>query len=133
MGILRRGARALLLVVLALGVCGMHTLGHVNARHDMANARHGLAVAHELPVAPVAPVAALAGLAPGHEMPGLDPAGVCLAVLTSLLVVVLLALWAGVRRRAVGGAGPGPAFRPVARPPPRPTSLRLARLSILRI
>ncbi|MFI7107255.1 hypothetical protein ACIBK9_13170 [Nonomuraea sp. NPDC050227] len=130
MGILRRGARALLLVVLALGVCGMHTLGHVNARHDMANARHGLAVAHELPVAPVA---ALAGLAPGHEMPGLDPAGVCLAVLTSLLVVVLLALWVGVRRRAVGGAGPGPAFRPVARPPPRPTSLRLARLSILRI
>ncbi|MEV3981510.1 hypothetical protein [Nonomuraea sp. NPDC049758] len=130
MGILRRGARALLLVVLALGVCGMHTLGHVNARHDMANARPGLAVAHELPVAPVA---ALAGLAPGHEMPGLDPAGVCLAVLTSLLVVVLLALWVGVRRRAVGGAGPGPAFRPVARPPPRPTSLRLARLSILRI
>ncbi|MFI7693128.1 hypothetical protein ACIBQ6_28925 [Nonomuraea sp. NPDC049655] len=130
MGILRRGARALLLVVLALGVCGMHTLGHVNARHDMANARPVLAVAHELPAAPVA---ALAGLAPGHEMPGLDPAGVCLAVLTSLLVVVLLALWVGVRRRAVGGAGPGPAFRPVARPPPRPTSLRLARLSILRI
>ncbi|MEU8324516.1 hypothetical protein AB0C33_39685 [Nonomuraea sp. NPDC048881] len=130
MGILRRGARALLLVVLALGVCGMHTLGHVNARHDMANARPVLAVAHELPVVPVA---ALAGLAPGHEMPGLDPAGVCLAVLTSLLVVVLLALWVGVRRRAVGGAGPGPAFRPVARPPPRPTSLRLARLSILRI
>ncbi|YCK37474.1 hypothetical protein ACNF49_26480 [Actinomadura sp. ATCC 39365] len=130
MGNLRRGARALLLVVLTLGVCGMHTLGHVNARHDMANARHGPAVAHELPVAPAA---ALAGLAPGHEMPGLDPAGVCLAVLTSLLVVVLLALWVGVRRRAVGGADPGPAFRPVARPPPRPTSLRLARLSILRI
>ncbi|MFI7423886.1 hypothetical protein [Nonomuraea sp. NPDC049684] len=130
MGILRRGARAFLLVVLALGVCGMHTLGHVNARHDMANARPVLAVAHELPAAPLA---ALAGLAPGHEMPGLDPAGVCLAVLTSLLVVVLLALWVGVRRRAVGGAGPGPAFRPVARPPPRPTSLRLARLSILRI
>ncbi|MEU1389083.1 MULTISPECIES: DUF6153 family protein [unclassified Nonomuraea] len=127
MGILWRGARALLLVVLALGVCGMHTLGHVNARHDMADARHGPAVAHE------APVAALAGLAPGHEMPGLDPAGVCLAVLTSLLVVVLLALWVGVRRRAVGGADPGAAFRPVARPPPRPTSLRLARLSILRI
>ncbi|MFI9595418.1 hypothetical protein [Nonomuraea sp. NPDC052265] len=120
MGILRRGARALLLVVLALGVCGMHTLGHVNARHD-------LAIAHE------APAAALAGLHPGHEMPGLDPAGVCLAVLTSLLVVALLAFWVGTRRRTGGGAGAEPSLRPVARPPPRPTSLRLAHLSILRI
>ncbi|MFI6177640.1 hypothetical protein ACIA8R_19070 [Nonomuraea sp. NPDC051191] len=126
MGILRRGARALLLVVLALGVCGMHTLGHVNARHDMA-------LAHEAPAAHAGLQSGHAGLQSGHEMPGLDPAGVCLAVLSSLLVVALLAFWVGARRRAFGGTGAGSSLRPVARPPPRPTSLRLAHLSILRI
>ncbi|MFD8528933.1 hypothetical protein ACFV0L_16090 [Streptosporangium canum] len=71
-------------------------------------------------------------LDPDGDLPRLDPASVCLAVLTALLVLLLGALWA--RRRAPrAGTVALASSPPVARPPPRRTALRLARLSVLRI
>ncbi|RSN12630.1 hypothetical protein DMB42_10575 [Nonomuraea sp. WAC 01424] len=129
MGVVRRFVRGLLLVLLALGVCGMHTLGHLDGRHGGSPGRHGT-VAQEAPAVLPAGAQAVAG---EHRMPGFDPTSVCLAVLTSLLIILLAAVRFWTRRRAGAGAGDLPPARPVARPPPRPTSLRLASLSTLRI
>ncbi|MEV0143859.1 MULTISPECIES: hypothetical protein [unclassified Nonomuraea] len=136
MGVVRRRlalrvARGLLLVSLALGVCGMHTLGHVDGRHGGSPPdAHRMGVAQE-PLAAVP--AGLRAFVPEREMPGFDPTSVCVAILTSFMVVLLIAAWGRVRQRSDGRAG-GPADVPrVARPPPKPTSLRLASLSILRI
>ncbi|MEV4218653.1 hypothetical protein [Nonomuraea sp. NPDC049725] len=108
-----RVARAVLLVAVALGVYGMHTLGH-HSGHQAGG--HHL---HE------------PGFAQGQELPDLDPAAVCLAVLTSFLIVATAA-WI-VRRRGSATPGRAPSARRVARPPPDPVSVRLARLSVLRI
>ncbi|MBT2227694.1 hypothetical protein [Nonomuraea sp. NEAU-A123] len=133
MGVLRQGlalrvARGFLLVVLSLGVCGMHTLGHLDGRHgDPSTGMHGISADIEtLP-------AGLQVFAPGRDMPGFDPTSVCLAVLTSLLLMVLMTAWVRSRRAVTGIDGPLSPVRQVARPPPEPTSLRLARLSLLRI
>ncbi|MFB4290230.1 hypothetical protein ACBI99_21490 [Nonomuraea sp. ATR24] len=113
-----RVARAVLLVAVALGVYGMHTLGHHSGHHGghQAGGHH----AHE------------PGFAQGQELPDLDPAAVCLAVLTSFLIVATAAAWI-VRRRGSATPGRAPSARRVARPPPDPVSVRLARLSVLRI
>jgi hypothetical protein len=126
-----RVARGLLLVVLALGVYGMHTLGHVHGRNGgLSSDAHGMNVAQEpLPVVP----AGLRAFVPEHEMPGLDPTSVCLAILMSLVVMLVVAVWTRVGRRTNDGFGGLPPVRQVARPPPRSTSLRLASLSMLRI
>ncbi|TMR93565.1 hypothetical protein EJK15_38745 [Nonomuraea basaltis] len=136
MGVVRRRlalrvARGLLLVVLALGVYGMHTLGHADGRHGGSPPdAHGMGVAQE-PL--IAVPAGLRAFVPGHEMPGFDPASVCLAILTSLVVVLLIAAWTRAGQRSDGGGRASAPIRRVARPPPKPTSLRLASLSILRI
>ncbi|WP_188195955.1 DUF6153 family protein [Nonomuraea sp. SYSU D8015] len=126
-----RAARGLLLVILALGICGMHTLGHVDGGHGGSpSTAHGMGVTQE-PLVAVPP--GLRAFVPEREAPGFDPAGVCLAILTSFIVVLLIAAWVRTGQRSDGGGGaPSPVQR-VARPPPKPTSLRLARLSILRI
>lgn len=133
MGVMRRRlasrvARGILLVALALGLYGMHTLGHLDGRHGCsASHAHGMGMGGEpLPVA-------LQAFVPEREMPGFDPTSVCLAVLTSLMVLLLIGAWT-VARRPVGEGGreQSPAGR-VARPPPKPTRLTLASLSILRI
>ncbi|GAA3236002.1 hypothetical protein [Nonomuraea helvata] len=136
MGVARRRlvlrvARAFLLVVLAMGVYGMHTLGHVHGRHSRPSSdAHGMSVGEEpLLVVP----AGLRAFVPEHEMPGLDPTSVCLAILTSFLVMLLMAAWARVGRSTYDGVGGPPPVRQVARPPPKPTSVRLAGLSMLRI
>ncbi|MEU7001136.1 hypothetical protein [Nonomuraea sp. NPDC046570] len=112
---MRAVARWLLPVLLALGIYGMHTLGHLAPHNSPAVHTQS----HERPL--------------GGDMPGLDPSSVCLAVLTSLLVMLLVAVKARVRRasRAPGG---GPAvWLCVARPPPRRTAVRLALVSVLRM
>lgn len=152
---LRVPRRLLLLITLVLGIAGMHTLGHADHGRDRPGAAgHGVAAEHgkilsgttgrgmaaerrgpePALVSPPAPeswdgrrVSDTDG-----DLPRLDPASVCLAVLTALLVLLLGALWA--RRRAPqAGTVALASSPPVARPPPRRTALRLARLSVLRI
>jgi hypothetical protein len=126
-----RVARGILLVILALGVCGMHTLGHVHGRHARSPSdAHGMGVSQE-PL--VAIPAELRAFVPEREMPGFDPTSVCLAILTSFMVVLLIAASVRAGQRSDGGGGAPAAVPRVARPPPKPTSLRLASLSILRI
>nr|WP_152992386.1 hypothetical protein [Nonomuraea pusilla] len=69
----------------------------------------------------------------GHRLPDLDPAAVCLAVLTSLLLPLLAAAYVRGRLDAATAAGTRPSGGPVARPPPRGMGIRLTRVSVLRI
>ncbi|MEV0819872.1 hypothetical protein [Nonomuraea rubra] len=121
-------ARAVLLILLALGVCGMHTLGHIDGRHHASLANgHG----PTMPLPAADPSHPSIGSDPG--VLGLDPTDVCLAVLSVFMVVMGLAAWLRTRRRTHLRAGSLSPARQVARPPPKPTSLRLASLSVLRI
>ncbi|AQZ63523.1 hypothetical protein BKM31_20500 [[Actinomadura] parvosata subsp. kistnae] len=120
--------RAVLLVALALGVCGMHTLGHLDGRHGGSS--HGMQAAPA--VVSVVP-AGMEALAPDGTMPGFDPTDVCLAVLMTFMVLLLIATWARVGRRGDGNGETHASARQVARPPPKLTSRRLAILSVLRI
>ncbi|GGQ17830.1 DUF6153 family protein [Streptosporangium pseudovulgare] len=140
--------RWLLLVALVLGIAGMHTLGHLDhgGRHDgmpgmgeAAPAVHALSPAalslsdHGDTVSHLAPDPGSSLSGPGGTLPSSDPSSVCLAVLTSLVLFLAGAAWAWTRRsRETRPAGVRPAPL-VARPPPRRTALRLARLSVLRI
>ncbi|WP_345570597.1 DUF6153 family protein [Nonomuraea rosea] len=127
-----RVARAILLVALALGVCGMHTLGHLDGRHG-GSATGGHAMEAVAPTSlPVVP-AGLQAFVPDRGMPGFDPADVCLAILMSFVVLLLTAAWIRAGRRADVRGGTLSSVRQVARPPPRLMSRRLAILSMLRI
>ncbi|SFJ47944.1 hypothetical protein SAMN05216275_109114 [Streptosporangium canum] len=152
---LRVPRRLLLLITLVLGIAGMHTLGHADHGRDRPGAAgHGVAAEHGKILSDTTGrgmAAARRGPGPAlvsppapeswdgrrvsdtdGDLPRLDPASVCLAVLTALLVLLLGALWA--RRRAPrAGTVALASSPPVARPPPRRTALRLARLSVLRI
>lgn len=126
----RRGMhaiRAVLLVLLALGVCGMHTLGHIDGRHGGGHAT-------EMASPPLAVVAdGLQAVTPQPAMPGFDPTDVCLAILASLVVLLLSAAWTRAGRSSHTQGGMLSPTRQVARPPPKLTSQRLATLSTLRI
>ncbi|MER6950305.1 DUF6153 family protein [Nonomuraea sp. NPDC000554] len=122
--------------MLVLGVCGMHTLGHVSSAHSASAAMHEPPsnTAHAPPPGPRTHVASpqQAGAhAFNDEMPGFDPTSVCLAVLVPLLILALIASAALVRRASSGASATIAGLGRVARPPP--TSVRLARLSLLRI
>jgi hypothetical protein len=110
-----------------LGVYGMHTLGHLEGGHGQAGG-HGMTVAQEMVVPAGAP-----GFVPDRKMPGFDPTSVCLAVLTALMLVMVMAAWIRIRRRTGGGSRSLSWVRQVARPPPQATAERLAGLSLLRI
>ncbi|WP_051864186.1 DUF6153 family protein [Streptosporangium roseum] len=136
---LRVPRRLLLLITLVLGVAGMHTLGHADHGRDRPGAAgHGVAAEHRSSdpalVSPPAPESGDGRRVSDTDgdLPRLDPASVCLAVLTALLVLFLGALWAW-RRAPRAGTVALASSPPVARPPPRRTALRLARLSVLRI
>ncbi|MEU4508269.1 DUF6153 family protein [Nonomuraea wenchangensis] len=120
--------RAVLLVALALGVCGMHTLGHLDGRHGGSPS-----VAHGMQAAPAVVSAGMETFVPDGRMPGFDPTDVCLAVLMTFMVLLSVATWARVARRGDGAGGTWASARQVARPPPKLTSRRLAILSMLRI
>ncbi|MEV0388042.1 hypothetical protein [Nonomuraea sp. NPDC050643] len=127
-----RVARAVLLVALALGVCGMHTLGHLDGRHGgTAAGGHAMEVVAPTPL-PVVP-AGLQAFVPDRGMPGFDPTDVCLAILMSFVVLLLTAAWIKVGRRAGARGGPLSSVQQIARPPPKHISRRLAILSMLRI
>jgi hypothetical protein len=126
-----RVSRWLLIVALTLGVAGMHTLGHLDSGHGSggmsAATMHGTAMQPQL-----ARSTDPGFSSSGEEPRGFDPTSICLAVLTGLLILFLAA-----RRSRLGWVpptgGPGASHTHVARPPPKRTALRLARLSILRI
>ncbi|MEU4235132.1 hypothetical protein AB0F17_63610 [Nonomuraea sp. NPDC026600] len=119
-----RVVRGFLLVILALGVYGMHTLGHVEGGHGGSSAA-GM-VREFVPEG-------MRAFVPEGGMPGLDPTSVCLAVLTSFVIVLVLAAWIKARRRTFRDPWSLSPVQQVARPPPKRTSLRLARLSMLLI
>ncbi|MFC4015854.1 DUF6153 family protein [Nonomuraea purpurea] len=123
-----RFLRWALLVLLVVGVCGMHTLGHL-ASHG-GPGEHGGTATVSMPSAQMGQH--VVGSARG-ELPDLDPGAVCLAVLTSLLVLFLVALLARAWRDGESPAGAGLHPGRVPRPPPRLIALRLARVSVLRI
>ncbi|MFI6291979.1 DUF6153 family protein [Nonomuraea sp. NPDC050790] len=106
-----RLGRLLLLVLLVVGVCGMHTLGHLS---------HGEphAVAVQAPVA----------VDQDDGLPGMDPGVVCLAVLTSMVFLLLALVWAGTLPSPLRAVRRFWRVRGVARAPPR-----LAELSVMRI
>jgi hypothetical protein len=147
----RHAARLLMLVAVAFGVMSMHTLGHADQNRAPHAAMTHVASTLDMPAAVAAvphtvPALAAAPLAmatvDGHlsdfriPMPVMDPMTVCLAVLTAVGVVVLLAGLLANRRTSFGG---GAAFRPLwtiaGRGPPfavPPLGRRLAILSVSR-
>ncbi|WP_329199923.1 MULTISPECIES: DUF6153 family protein [unclassified Streptomyces] len=117
-------AHLLLVVVLALGVFVMHTVGHPDSpsAHPPAHTPAAMAPAAHGGGAQAAPHA------PGMRM---DMASLCVAVLGAAVLLVLLG---AALRRGTGRAarpGTGATLLPVPRPPPRAPDLAL--LSILRI
>ncbi|MGW3353624.1 DUF6153 family protein [Nonomuraea rubra] len=122
--------RAVLLVALALGVCGMHTLGHLDGGHGGSSSAHGM---EAVPAVTSVIPAGMESFVPDGEMPGLDPTDVCLAVLMTFVILLLIATWVRAGRRGDDKGATHPSAGQVARPPPKLTSRRLAILSMLRI
>ncbi len=136
-------AHLLLVVVLALGIFVMHTLGHpegsshdAHARDDMVSVSEPASMpesVHVQAVAHAAPSSHDDGTKPSSHKPGtgMDMTSLCVAILGAGVLIGLLRAALGsradwlVRLRA----GLVAALRPNA-PPPRPD---LAQLSILRI
>ncbi|MEJ3742549.1 DUF6153 family protein [Actinomycetes bacterium KLBMP 9797] len=137
----RAAPRLLLIVLIAVGVASMHTLGHPaggghgGAAHPAAHGGHqppAISAAHETATMVVA---ARDTVLRGMGMT-LDPSTMCLAILVAFALAVLLAaLLAAVRRRlpaewqrrgTMASAGRGP-------PQTIPLGLRVTNLSILRI
>lgn len=128
-----RALRWVLPLMLAFGICLMHTLGHLATDHG--DASHSGAVAHEVMVADtmMPGMAAVEFFADAGSQPMFDPMSTCLAVLTSLLVLLLsLASARTVRRPARSGGGVARGSG-VARSPPRRSALNLSELSVMRI
>ncbi|WP_086559347.1 DUF6153 family protein [Streptomyces africanus] len=136
----------LLVVMLALGVFAMHTMGHPeeSSGHGMRAAVPAAPGVHrdamaQKPVAPAGPEvtaehgnAASAGTSPVHGVPGgMDPMSVCLAVLTVWLPVLFLrALVVRRHERLSALLARSTALARPGTPPPRPL---LSQLSVLRI
>lgn len=134
-----RAAWLLLAVVIAAGVAGMHTLGHVAPHGHVAHGAHGahLDGVAEPPVmesAADAPVQAALDVLRGLDA-GLDPMVLCVAILTAFATALLLAaVLAAVRRPAACRHGAAVAGGPGGRGPPPPSlGLRIVDLSVLRI
>jgi len=135
---------SLLIVVLAFGIALMHTLGHSAADRSgempmaVAAAGHAVHPVDGLFASAMADTWAagteLAARAPVAPQDGMDPSMVCLAVLTSLLLVVAAAWHRRSGRSTSATTGHGAPRQPTWRaPPPRPTGQSLAALSVLRI
>jgi hypothetical protein len=150
----RRSAlpQILLLVLTALGVAGMHTMGHVGAGHGthavqaVQHAMHTVQAVHAGPHTATAPAAtsmiaavppvALARIAVPHRGGDLDPTQMCLAVLTLVGSALLIAAaLLAIGRPARSGTALRTVFAASGRdPPPRrpPVGLLVAELSVLR-
>lgn len=137
-----------LLLMLILGVSGMHTLGHHTPTHTL----YGEAASSSAHAAPAMAMSAQDGwtpdltgpggrleevdasvqaLEPGSGLLGLDPVAVCLAVLVSLVLLALAATRSRTPREREWGSGLTLDVSTRARPPP--LSLRLTAVAVLRI
>lgn len=121
--------RALLLTLVAVGVVGMHSLGH--PRDGRLPASHLALVSghHPETAGPAATGLEVPPHRPGHD---LDPAAICLAILTAASVALGGMAWA-MHRHLMPGRGRLAAntLAGLGRAPPR--GRMLAELSVLRI
>src|SRR5262245_4249489 len=86
--------RLLLLALTALGVAGMHTMGHPSGSHGMSAATTTPHIDSGMPAHVTAVPAhsmVLLQMAAPKSGRGLDPSNVCLAVLTVVGIAVLIA------------------------------------------
>lgn len=133
----RNPAVRVLLLVLAFGIAGMHTLGH-HEGHDGETATvtgHGThAAGHAVAATMAADPAGLIATPPTGD---LDPSQMCLAILTAGALLGLVLSAARITRRVpVCRWRPKPhSHRRTTRGPPglRPTGLLLAEVAVLRI
>ncbi|MGW8669703.1 DUF6153 family protein [Streptomyces niveus] len=129
--------RLLLIVVLALGVFAMHTVGHPDESYASESGAGTMAHASDEPAPPPQPEQAPPHPAAADEpvmgMDGMsmDMASLCLAVLSTwALAALLLAAFA---RRADVFTDPLAGLRVASRPNPPPRTPELTLLSVLRI
>jgi hypothetical protein len=132
--------RWLLLACTLLGLAVMHTVGHTSVGMATHAAHPGMVaeVAAQVPSLAGRAAADAGDSCPGGHCDGhgaMSGWSVCLAVLQGfaaavLLTLVLLALvrYRGAMRQTTGGAVPASRA-----PPPRPTGLTIASISVLRI
>ncbi|MFE1952316.1 DUF6153 family protein [Streptomyces sp. NPDC059524] len=133
--------RLLLFVALLFGIVGMHTLGHPSGHSGSGHMTASSAAASASVPRPDHSGGAMAGphagsaTSAGQPMPGdggMDPLGVCLAVLGSVTLLLLTALV--LRPLTARHLLPRPRGMACAqRPNPPPPRTLLARLSVLRI
>ncbi|MFI5894887.1 DUF6153 family protein [Actinoplanes sp. NPDC051513] len=131
-----RAARWLLLACTLFGLAAMHTLGH-SGMHMDDHAGHQptgpvMAAAAAMNISSDAVAITVTAGCPGCG--GMAEWNVCLAVLTGLAVLVLLAALLLARRRPGGAPARSARTRPrVPRGPPRPAGLAVTAISVLRI
>ncbi|MFD4698741.1 DUF6153 family protein [Streptomyces niveus] len=129
--------RLLLIVVLALGVFAMHTVGHPDESYASESGVGTMAHASDEPAPPPSPEPAPPHpSSPDEPVMGMDGmsmdmASLCLAVLSTwALAALLLAAFA---RRAGPFTDPLAGLRVAPRPNPPPRTPELTLLSVLRI
>ncbi|MEV4020433.1 DUF6153 family protein [Nonomuraea angiospora] len=120
----------LLPLLIAFGVAGMHTLGHLASHHGGAVAQ-GSHV-HASPMESFGTDRSEVAIC-SRDAAGFDPSDVCLAVLTSVIALLIAVVWAATLYWHAGMGGWGAPARTVARAPPRRLAPSLAVLSVMRI
>jgi hypothetical protein len=133
-----RGARAawhLLLLLTALGIAGMHTLGHSSTHGDVPATSNIVSdMAQHLGLVDEATAAASGMIGAAGSLPLPDPFEVCVAILTAGLVALLVVVRRALARHRRADGWIGVSLRAAGRGPPwsGPIGLRLADLSVLR-
>ncbi|MEV8332410.1 DUF6153 family protein [Streptomyces niveus] len=127
--------RLLLIVVLALGVFAMHTVGHPDESYASESGAGTMTHASDEPAPPPEPAPPHPSSADepvmGMDGMSMDMASLCLAVLSTwALAALLLAAFA---RRADLFTDPLAGLRVAPRPNPPPRTPELTLLSVLRI
>ncbi|MFI6741658.1 hypothetical protein ACIBI9_52850 [Nonomuraea sp. NPDC050451] len=120
----------LLPLLIAFGVAGMHTLGHLASHHGVAVVQ-GSHV-HASPVTAFEMDRSEPAIC-SRDAVGFDPSDVCLAVLTSVIALLGAVVWAATLYWHAGMGGWGSPARTAARAPPRRLAPSPAALSVMRI
>ncbi|MBB5783512.1 DUF6153 family protein [Nonomuraea jabiensis] len=120
----------LLPLLIAFGVAGMHTLGHLGSHHGGA-VTQGSHV-HAASVESFGMDRSEPAIC-SRDAVGFDPSDVCLAVLTSAVALLIAVVWAAMLCWRAGMGGWGSPARTAARAPPRRPAPGLAVLSVMRI
>jgi hypothetical protein len=127
--------RLLLPVLTAIGIAGMHTLGHPSYERTGVSVHHTVIHVHQAPTAEAVD-AAMTVVGDNHDAGmGMDSLSVCVAILVVGLLMLLVAVMIRDRRRRMPGTHTQAAVAVTVRGPPKPPGLglRLAHLSVQRI